>query len=1513
MLLASPKTVVRLALALGAFALVALASVPAAPRSAADGGVVAWDDVALDDKGEDGVDIVDAVPLQPFADGDVSKPPDGGADDISPAMLGGDKGAQVYPNLEASLDGVAAASGEGAGLFGSADAAADFPPSDDDSATDVSVYAASDISDAKAFLERHGVPIDYSGAAWLEASVPARLLGALSERADVIRVETIIPPVADQSTPPPSPTPEPCVFNRGILSVGAAQSEERISGTWVAACESNARAPSYARFYTFRLSANAEVTIDLVTPDTTDPDGRSTKVDPYLFLRSGQSTSGTHIEFNDDRRTNPRERDSRITRTLPAGTYTAEATTYYVRETGSFTLTISYAASRGDCDPTRWGDMSFASASRSANDVDWPTDCVSAASAGSQAAYYTFSSLVTEFVEISLTSSAAGADPLLYLREGTRTDGAYIASDDDGGTGSAALIKRELSPGTYTIEATSQTAAATGTFSLSIKFSCNPNLGTLAATKTVNASWLTRCESGTRDGSYARFYTFTLDAGQRVDISLSSYYSSGFLDPYLYLREGTARAGAHIDRNDDSGGSRNSFIRRTLPAGTYTVEATTYSRRQGGGRPFSLTIGIKADCAITAALGALTAAVPSTGAWASDCESAARHGRYARYYTFSLSSAAFVEIDLQSAAANPYLYLRAGDGTQAGKLIASDNDGGDGTSARIARRLSAGATYTIEATTVDAAKSGAFTLKLTPTIIALCAATPLTLTDGSDTSPPSQAWESACHSARNLRGYAKHYALTLAASKLVTIELDSTVADTQLYLIRGDSPLGEVFAAGEPPAHDGLPTRASRIERILGAGDYTIEATAAKPGVTGAFTLTVTPAAITARTALATNACRKDFGAVSAGSDAIDSWTWSASCRATSGNANNSYIFTLAGNTVVTMDLFPDDMGADAIIELWEQRAGWTSSSPAGTRWEHVSDARGKGAVRRVDTLEAGTYLAVTLPDPKTGTGGFSFRARGSAPPSTLTISRGPWIPIDPQPTTAAPTVINGTWTAMSYHSASRAGSYASAYSFTLPQPPGLPVYYNVTIDLTSSVDTYMYLRGGGSRNRYTIEDDDDGDGTNSKITAPLVSSSGGFHVVEATTDERGRTGAFTLRITVSPIAPTVAGTSCDPEDMGEIRGRATRDGAWADDCDSGRFIFRVSRLPIKSQFYTFTLAERSFITLDASGPGVDTVIALRTPTGEPDDTIAVDGGGGDGLYSRIRGFLNAGTYAAEIGEGRRSPTRAFTFTVSAAPLAFAPGCDTALGTITRAHGSVVRVGAWAAGCDSGNRAGAYARRYAFTLENPARVNISTQARVASHLYIKLAGASENVAHLDARSQLARLAKPAVSSGGELRRGSGAGNPRDRRRIRHRRKRGRPAVGRAVRPQHRRVERDGIHGRGRQGGRDRRRLQELRRSGWGGSPRARRRKLRRRSAERLPERRRVGQRARRRRLRGDSRRRARRGAVSVQVRVVQRRAERGGGLDDGAGRGRHKHVAKLPLGRAAGRLFAIRERRGQAD
>jgi len=52
-------------------------------------------------------------------------------------------------------------------------------------------------------------------------------------------------------------------------------------------------------------------------------------------------------------------------------------------------------------------------------------------------------------------------------------------------------------------------------------------------------------------------------------------------DTYLFLLEGNNENGSIIERNDDGGTGFNSRITRTLAAGTYTIEATTYRTDTG--------------------------------------------------------------------------------------------------------------------------------------------------------------------------------------------------------------------------------------------------------------------------------------------------------------------------------------------------------------------------------------------------------------------------------------------------------------------------------------------------------------------------------------------------------------------------------------------------------------------------------------------------------------------------------------------------------------------------------------------------------------------------------------------------------------------------------------------------------------------------------------------------------------------------------------------------------------------
>ena len=98
-----------------------------------------------------------------------------------------------------------------------------------------------------------------------------------------------------------------------------------------------------------------------------------------------------------------------------------------------------------------------------------------------------------------------------------------------------------------------------------------------------------------------------------------------------------------------------------------------------------------------------------SGTWAAGCDSEARSGSHARYYSFTLVESSEVTVRLESSAADTYLYLRSGDATSGSALHENDNHQGSTSASQIVATLAAG-TYTIEATTNSAGAIGSFTL-----------------------------------------------------------------------------------------------------------------------------------------------------------------------------------------------------------------------------------------------------------------------------------------------------------------------------------------------------------------------------------------------------------------------------------------------------------------------------------------------------------------------------------------------------------------------------------------------------------------------------------------------------------------------------------------------------------------------------------------------------------------------------------------------------------------------------------
>lgn len=100
---------------------------------------------------------------------------------------------------------------------------------------------------------------------------------------------------------------------------------------------------------------------------------------------------------------------------------------------------------------------------------------------------------------------------------------------------------------------------------------------TILLGQTRFSSWSSACAATHRAKAYAMYYTFTLTSTRTVTIDLVSG-----VDPYLILLSGSGKTGAVLASDDDGGIGFNSRISRSLAAGTYTIEATTYSPASTG-------------------------------------------------------------------------------------------------------------------------------------------------------------------------------------------------------------------------------------------------------------------------------------------------------------------------------------------------------------------------------------------------------------------------------------------------------------------------------------------------------------------------------------------------------------------------------------------------------------------------------------------------------------------------------------------------------------------------------------------------------------------------------------------------------------------------------------------------------------------------------------------------------------------------------------------------------------------
>ena len=559
------------------------------------------------------------------------------------------------------------------------------------------------------------------------------------------------------------------------------------------------RSSSRADCYTFSGEAGTRLTVAMDSSD----------FDTYLYL---MDAGGEVIDSDDDEGTGT---NSIATVTLPAtGGYIIEATSYGADGEGSYTLSLTPEAiptplvcSTIDLGQTVRGELD-SNDGRSQNRLGAQADC------------YTFSSSSDDRIAISLKSDEF--DTYLYLLD---ADGNVLDFDDDSGRGTDSRIGGfEIAASTiYVVEATSFGPGQTGSYTLSLtRFSlsdCNP---IMIGDVIQGALEIGDGESRNRSGSYADCHTFSGAAGDRIDISMSS----DDFDTYFFLLDAT---GEVLASDDDGGdGSNSKILSFELPStGTFAIEATSFSAGAIGPYLLALT-RFETEACVPIGYGQTLEGSLAAG----DAKSRNRTDSQAACYTFSATVGDRITISLNSDEFDTYVFLL----DAAGGVLASDDDGGEGTGSQIVSfPAPLTGTFAIEATSYSGGATGTYTLMLMRSDPPEC--TPLSY---GQTLEASLAPSDATSTIRT-GSHADCYTFSAAPDDQIVVSMTSGEFDTYLYLM---DPTGQVIAFND----DGGGGTDSRIPEagavaIPATGIYSIEATSFFSNQTGTYSLTLQRAA----------------------------------------------------------------------------------------------------------------------------------------------------------------------------------------------------------------------------------------------------------------------------------------------------------------------------------------------------------------------------------------------------------------------------------------------------------------------------------------------------------------------------------------------------------------------------------------------------------------------------------------------------------------------------------------------
>ena len=202
-----------------------------------------------------------------------------------------------------------------------------------------------------------------------------------------------------------------------------------------------------------------------------------------------------------------------------------------------------------------------------------------------------------------------------------------------------------------------------------------------------------------RTGSYCKIYPFKMVKGKSYQIDMKSKD----VDSYLRLENSQ---GEQVAKDDDSGGFPDARIKYTAPdGGEYKIIATTFL---GGTGKFTLTAkdvagssgleGKRIELKLKDGTGSIKSSIGETDTKFKNKLHKAIQVEFKEGKTY--------QIDHMSKAFDAYLYLLDSNG----KIVAEDDDGGDGFNSRIAVQDAKAGRYLLIATSLSGIQTGEFTL-----------------------------------------------------------------------------------------------------------------------------------------------------------------------------------------------------------------------------------------------------------------------------------------------------------------------------------------------------------------------------------------------------------------------------------------------------------------------------------------------------------------------------------------------------------------------------------------------------------------------------------------------------------------------------------------------------------------------------------------------------------------------------------------------------------------------------------